>query len=120
MAAVPLARLVLAILLYPFLYVGVLAVIGRSLPSAQEGQVEVVLLASVLIILGFALASWWCLVAPLLWASVAFAVGLGVPLENTDPRAGQLLIFLILLAGLVPLSFGIAAGRFMRRLSSPA
>jgi hypothetical protein len=101
MAGSPLGRVAPAILLYPFLYVGVLAVVGRSLPSVQEGPIEVVLLAIVLIILGFALSSWWCRVAPLLWAVVALAVGLGVPLENTDPREGQLLIFLVLMAGLV-------------------
>jgi hypothetical protein len=118
MAGVPLGRVALALLLYPFLYVGVLAVIGRSLPSEEEGPVEVVLLAVVLIVLGFALSSWWCLVAPFLWAVVALAVGLEAPLENTDPTEGQFLIFLVLLAGLVPLGFGIAAGRFKRRSSS--
>jgi hypothetical protein len=55
MAGVPLGRVALAILLYPFLYVGVLAVVGRSLPSEQEGPIEVVLLAIGLIVLGFAL-----------------------------------------------------------------
>jgi hypothetical protein len=119
MADVPLGRVALAILLYPFLYVGVLAVVGRSLPSEQEGPIEVVLLAIVLIILGFALSSWWCLVAPLLWAVVALAVGLEAPLENTTAPERQLLIFLVLLAGLVPLGFGIAAGQFKRRPSSP-
>jgi hypothetical protein len=119
MAGVPRGRVALAILLYPFLYVGVLAFVGQSLPAEQEGEIEVVLLAIVLIVLGFALSSWWCLVAPVLWAVVALAVGLGVPLENTDPREGQLLIFLVLLAGLVPLGFGVAAGRFQRRSSSP-
>jgi hypothetical protein len=119
MAGVPLGRVALAILLYPFLYVGVLAVVGRSFPSEQEGPIEVALLAIVLIILGFTLSSWWCLFAPLLWAVVALAVGLGVPLENTDPGEGQLLIILVLLAGLVPLGLGIAAGRLKRRSSSP-
>jgi hypothetical protein len=119
MAGVPLGRVAVAILLYPFLYVGILAVVGRSLPAEQEGQLEAVLLAIGLIVLGFALSSWWCLVAPLLWAVVALAVGLGVPLENTDPWEGQLLIFLVLLAGLVPLGLGIAAGRLKRRSSSP-
>jgi uncharacterized membrane protein YccF (DUF307 family) len=118
MAGVPLGRVALAILLYPFLYVGVLAVVGRSLPAEQEGQIEVVLLAIALIVLGFALSSWWCLLAPLLWAVVALAVGLGVPLENTDPRQGQLLIFLVLLVGLVPLGVGVASGRFKRRSST--
>ena len=119
MAGVPLGRVALAILLYPFIYVGALAVIGRSFPAEQEGQVELVLLAIGLIVSGFALSSWWCLIAPLLWAVVALAVGLGVPLENTNPREGQLLIFLVLLVGLVPLGLGIAAGRFKHRSSSP-
>jgi hypothetical protein len=119
MARVPLLRVALAILVYPFLYVGVPAFAGRSLPAEQEGAVEVVLLACGLIVLGFVLSSWWCLIAPLLWAVVALAVGLAVPLENTDPSEGQLLVFLLLIVGVLPLGVGIAGRRFTRRLSSP-
>jgi hypothetical protein len=118
MSRVPLPRVTLAVLLYPLVCVSGLAVIGVLLPAQQEGEVEVVLLA-IRLVVGFALGSWWCLVAPLFWAAVAFALGFGVPLENTDPREGQMLVVLVAAAGLVPLGVGIAARQFKRRSSAP-
>jgi hypothetical protein len=118
MDGVPPLRVALAIVLYPLLYVGVLAFVSRSLPAEQEGGAQIALLALCLIVLGFVLSSWWCLVAPLLWAVVALAVGAAIPLENTDPREGQVLVLLVLLAGLVPLSLGIGVSQFIPRSSS--
>jgi hypothetical protein len=109
----------LAVLLYPLVYAVALNLAGAQLPAEQEGGVEIAGVAVGLFILGFALGSWWCLVAPLLWAVVALAVGVEAPLENADASDRRLLILLVLLAGLVPLVFGVAARRvaprFLRR-----
>jgi hypothetical protein len=110
----------LAVLLYPLVYAVVLTFAGAQLPAEQEGGAEIAGAAIGLFILGFALASWWSLVAPLLWAALTFAIGLEVPLENTDASDRRLLIPLVLLAGLVPLGLGVAASRFKSRLFSSA
>jgi hypothetical protein len=118
MPGVPRTRVALGVLLYPLPYVGVLAVASARLPAEQEGGAEIAGVAIGLFVIGFALASWWCLLSPVLWAIVALGFGLAVPLENTDPREGQLLVVLVLILGLLPLGLGIAASRFRSRLAS--
>ena len=119
MTRVRLLRVGLAVLLYPLVYAVVLNSAGAQLPAEQEGGAEIAGVAIGLFILGFALGSWWCLVAPLLWAVVAVAVGVEAPLENADASDRRMLIVLVLLTGLVPLAFGVAARRvaprFLRR-----
>jgi MFS family permease len=105
----------LGLLLYPLIYALVLNLAGAQLPAEQEGTAEIAGVAVGLFVLGFALGSWWCLVAPLLWSIVALAVGLEAPLENAEASDRKLLILLVLLAGLIPLVLGVATRRLVRR-----
>jgi hypothetical protein len=102
-------------LFYPLVYAVALNLAGLQLPAELEDGAEIAGVAVGLFVLGFALRSWWSLVAPLLWAVVAFAIGLEAPLENADESDRRLLIVLVLLTGLVPLALGVAARRVAPR-----
>jgi hypothetical protein len=108
-------RVAVAAMLYPFAFLGALAIPAVVLPAAAEGAPSILLLVASTFAIGVVAGRWWALLVPLGWAATVLLLGFSFPFENSDGVAGRLLLVGAVVAGIVPLALGVAVTRAARR-----